>query len=104
MSLQWTLDEALQIIRKIAPIVHGCGLEVALRVSPLLIEQNSGDLDLLLFVEEPGICSPERCLKEMKDHLPEVRAVAALQSVASERNATIWLRDGRHLEVHFVVC
>jgi hypothetical protein len=103
MTLPWTLEEALRISRKIAPVVRGCGLEVVLRVSPLFIGHNSDDLDLLLLVEEPGICSPERCLKELKDHLPEVRAIGALQSVASESNASIWLHNGRHLEMRFVL-
>lgn len=104
MALPWTLEEALQITRKIAPIVHRCGVEVTLRVSPLAIQQNSDDLDVHLFVEKPGICGLECCLKEMKDNLPEIRAVGALQPVTSQRNATVWLRDGRHLEAHFVVC
>jgi hypothetical protein len=104
MTVPWTLEEALQIIRKIALIVHGCGLEVALCVRPVLTDHSSNDLDVLLFVEGSDTCSLESCLKDMRDHLPEVRAVGALQTVASERKATVWLHDGRHIDARFVVC
>lgn len=71
---------------------------------PVLTVHSSKNLDVLLFVEDSDTCSLEGYLKNMSDHLPEVRAIGTLQTVASKRKATIWLHDGRQLGARFVVC
>lgn len=101
MSLKWTLDDALPIIRKIAPIARECGLDVALRGSVLLRGESTNDLDLLLVVEDPDILNVQRCVKGMR-HLQEVRDIGYLHPVGGGQNATVWLRDGRRIETRFL--
>ena len=101
MPPHWSIEEALPIIRTLAPIVHKCGLDVALRGSVLLKGESDSDLDLIFIVEEPDILDVEGCLNDIR-MLPEVRAIGPLHPVgAGERNATIWLRGGRHIEARF---
>jgi hypothetical protein len=98
----WTLEDALLIIRKIAPIAKRCGLCLALRGSVLLRGESNNDLDLLFVVEEPDICSVHGCLKEIAT-LTEIHKVGDVHPVGEkEQNATIWLHDGRHIEARFL--
>jgi hypothetical protein len=97
----WTLENALPLVREIAPIAQRCGLSVALRGSVLLRGESYNDLDLLFVVEEPDICDVRRCLQEIA-LLPEIHAFGAVHPVGGGQHATIWLHDGRHIEARFL--
>jgi hypothetical protein len=96
----WTLEDALPIIRAIAPIAERCGFSVALRGSVLIKGRSEKDLDLLFVEEEPDICDVRRCLDEIAGLL-EVRIAGPPHTCSGGHCAVIRLTAGRHIDAQF---
>jgi len=61
----WTLNAALPLIRRIAPIARTHGFSVALYGSVLERGESEKDLDLFFVKQEPDICNLQGCLDEI---------------------------------------
>lgn len=99
--MNWTLDNALPIIRNIAGIARDHGFGVALRGSVLERGESENDLDLFFTVEEVNttIVHVQACVDAIAK-LPEVRNCTEL-SKGSRPYCAIQLRDGRHIDAQF---
>jgi hypothetical protein len=99
----WTLENALAIIRAIAPIAKNCNFYVALRGGVLNCGESDSDLDLcFLSREDPDVCSPRRLLQELTEGIrDQIDHCDALQLDGGYPYAVIWLRDGRHIDAQF---
>jgi hypothetical protein len=103
MVTGWTLEDALPIVRAMAPIARRCNFSLALRGSVLTQGESDSDLDLCFLCEEtedPAFCSVERLLREIKQ---EIEGIHRYESVHSGTHpfTVIWLRDGRRIDAHF---
>lgn len=67
----WTLQTAIPLIQKLAPIATRHGFSVALYGSVLEIGESNKDLDVF-FVEQEPTCDVQGCLAEIRS-LPEIR-------------------------------
>ena len=96
----WTLDNAIPLIRKIAPIAERHGFSVALYGSVLDEGQNGSDLDLFFVEQDPDICDVLGCLQEIAT-LPEIRNTGTPFRCTGGACAVMWLRDGNHIDAQF---
>jgi hypothetical protein len=101
MKIPWTLDGALPLIRQIGNIAREQGFRVALRGSVLERGESEHDLDLFFTVEEQETTfnHVQHCVDAMMqltgvDHRGEIGG-------GSRPICTIWLLDGRHIELQF---
>jgi hypothetical protein len=99
--MQWTLDDALPLIRKIMPIAHQNGLDVALRGGVLRNGYSEKDLDLFFTfeTEKTAIAHIQNCLNEIAK-LPEIRVCGKVEG-GSRPYCVIWLKDGRYIDAQF---
>jgi hypothetical protein len=103
MASRWTLENALPIIRAMAPIARECNFSLALRGSVLTVDESDSDLDLCFLCEEtedPAFCSVERVLKEIAKQISDVHHYGSVYG-DSHPFTVIWLCDGRHIDAHF---
>jgi len=96
----WTLDIAIPLVRKIAPIAQKYGFSVALYGSVLDAGQSDKDLDLFFVEQETAICDVAGCLDEIGT-LPEVRTTGNAFQCGGGACAVIRLRDGRVIDAQF---
>jgi|HubBroStandDraft_5_1064220.scaffolds.fasta_scaffold860202_1 hypothetical protein len=99
----WTLEYALTLIRKIAPIAERHGFSVALYGGVLLSGQSENDLDLFFVLQDPEICDVQGCLAGIAE-LPEIDHCGSMHEVTNGYCAVIWLRNGDHVDAQFRVC
>lgn len=98
----WTLQNAMPLIREIAPIARRCGFLVALYGSVLETGCSPKYLDLVLVVQEPDIADPRIFLKELAE-LPIIHHVGDLsEGLRRRRTAVVCLHNGRHIDLQFV--
>jgi hypothetical protein len=57
IPVEWTLKDAISIVRKMDPIARRCNFSISLRGSVLLDGKSDNDLDLCFLSEE----APEQC-------------------------------------------
>jgi hypothetical protein len=94
----WTLEKAVPLKQKIAPIAKRYGFSVALYGSVLDKGQSRSDLDLF-FVQQDA-CDVLGCLQEIA-MLPEIRNTGTAFRCTGGACAVIWLRDGNHIDAQF---
>jgi hypothetical protein len=95
----WTLESAIPLIRKIAPIAQRYGFSVALYGSVLDVGTSEKDLDLF-FVEQAEICDVHGCLGEVGT-LPEIRSTGTAFQCGGGACAVIRMRDGTVIDAQF---
>jgi hypothetical protein len=95
----WTLENALPIIRKLAPIAEEHGFSVALYGGVLASGQSANDLDLF-FVLQKDECDVDGCLQKIRQ-LPEVTRIGAPVNLFGGPVVFIWLQNGDHIDAQF---
>jgi len=96
----WTLETALPLIRRIAPIALRHGFSIALYGSLLHIGESHKDLDLFLVEQDPDITNVHACLDEIGT-LPEIRTTGNAFQCGGGACAIIRLHDGTVIDAQF---
>jgi hypothetical protein len=96
----WTLESAIPLIKKIAPIAQRHGFSVALYGSVLDSGNSEKDLDLFFVEQEPDICDVHACLNEIGT-LPEIRNTGTAFQCGGGACAVIRLHDGTVIDAQF---
>ena len=96
----WTIETAIPLIRKIAPIAERYGFSVALSGIVLDGGKSQKDLDLFFVEQDPEICDVHNCLHEIGE-LPEVRTTGIAFQCAGGAFAAISLHDGGVIAAQF---
>jgi hypothetical protein len=96
----WILEEAVLVIRKLAPIAEKHGFSVALYGGVLISGRSEKDLDLFFVLQDPEICNMQGCLDEI-GRLPEVDHCGSAHEVPSGYCTVIWLRNGDYIDAQF---
>src|SRR5437899_9281551 len=96
----WTLESAISLIRKIAPIAQQHGFSVALYGSVLDFGQSQKDLDLFFVEQRPDICDVQGCLDGIGT-LPEIRSTGTAFQCGGGACAVIRLRDRTVIDAQF---
>jgi hypothetical protein len=89
----WTLETALSVIRKVAPIAMNHGFSVTLYGSVPLSGESKNDLDLFFVLQDPDICDVDGCIQKIR-LLPEVSRIGAPHDLFGGPVVVIWLTNG----------
>ena len=96
----WTLETAIPLIRKIAPIAQRHGFSVAFYGSVLDAGESNKDLDLFFVEQDAEICDVHACLDEIGS-LPEIRNTGNAFQCGGGACAVIRLSDGSVIDAQF---
>jgi hypothetical protein len=96
----WTLETAVPLIQKIAPIAKRHGFSVALYGSVLDTGKSQKDLDLFFVEQDSDICDVQGCLNEIGT-LPEIRSAGTAFQCGGGACAVIWTRNGTVIDAQF---